>query len=313
MKNSLTFLKVAEEVLRDTKVPMGAQSIWEKAVQLELDKRLSSSGKTPWRTIGAQLYVDLRDNKDSVFVQCSSRPALFGLKNMKYDNNKEETETQEKKYKEKDLHKVLVKYLDSDLHFKCYTKTIRQQAICGGKSKSTNANMWVYSDLIGVYLPFDDFDEVSLKALQNLNETPYKIFSFEMKVKIDFSNFKEYYFQAVSNSSWANEGYLVCSELLDDPDLLDELRILNAAHGIGLIVLNLDNPTQSEIVLNARQNEKLDIYMLNKLIRQNNDVKEIFKYINDSYSINKKFDTNIFDKVLTDEEYQKYSLETFGA
>ena len=53
--------------------------------------------------------------------------------------------------------------------------------------------------------------------------------------------------------------------------------------------------------------------MLNKLIRQNNDVKEIFKYINDSYSINKKFDTNIFDKVLTDEEYQKYSLETFGA
>jgi hypothetical protein len=33
-----------------------------------------------------------------------------------------------------------------------------------------------------------------------------------MKKELNFSNLRESYFQAVSNSSWANEGYLVTAE-----------------------------------------------------------------------------------------------------
>ncbi|WP_243251063.1 hypothetical protein [Clostridium sp. D43t1_170807_H7] len=44
---------------------------------------------------------------------------------------------------------------------------------------------------------------------------------------MNFSNLREYYFQAVSNLSWANEGYLVALEIDDEPLLRDELRRLN--------------------------------------------------------------------------------------
>lgn len=61
------------------------------------------------------------------------------------------------------------------------------------------------------------------------------------------------FFQAVSNSSWANEGYLVASSITES--VSEELRILSDLHGIGVIVLNLDNIMKSEIMLppNAKQ------------------------------------------------------------
>lgn len=309
-----SFLNLAEDVLKSTKRPMDYKEIWDEGVKLGVSSKISTSGKTPWATLGAKIYVDIRDNPNTIFEKVSTRPTLFGIKKVVYNDTKmEECESPTIKYKEIDLHPVLVKYLDSNQHFKCLTKTINQSANKPGeKSISKNANMWVYSDLIGIYFPFDDFDETSLKTMQYLNENPYKIFSFEMKKKINFSNFKEYYFQAVSNSSWANEGYLGCDELLDDPDLINELRILNSSHGIGLIVLNKENPEQSEILFSSRFNEKLDIYMLNKLITQNKDVEEVFKYVNDSCKIGKKVGSNVFDKVLNDTEYHDFVLKKFG-
>jgi len=49
-------------------------------------------------------------------------------------------------------------------------------------------------------------------------------------------------FQAVSNSSWANFGYLVAAEI-GGTDTLKELRMLFAARGIGFIKLDVDNPS----------------------------------------------------------------------
>jgi len=309
---SYTFLKMIEEVLRETKTPMSSQAIWDKAKELGLDQKIASSGKTPWYTIGAQLYVDMKDNNASIFKQVSSRPALFGLKELKYDLKESIQSTNKEKeysFKEINLHTVLVKYLYSNPHFKCYAKTINQSAV-SEKSKTKDANMWVYADLIGVNLPFDEFDKVSLEIFKNMNETPYKIFSFEMKVDIDLSNFKKYYFQAVSNSSWAHEGYLVCCSFDSDPELLDEFRILNSTHGIGLIVLNLENPTQSEIVFSAQTKDHLNMFMLDKIIRQNKHVKEVFNYVNNSFRVADKSLLKLpFDEVLSDEEYDKYAKE----
>lgn len=81
------------------------------------------------------------------------------------------------------------------------------------------------------------------------------MFSFELKVKLTFTNLREYYFQAVSNSSWANEGYLVVLEIENDPLLNDELRRLNNSFGIGIIVLNPSEIEESEILFPAREKE----------------------------------------------------------
>ena len=68
-----------------------------------------------------------------------------------------------------------------------------------------------------------------------------KLWSFEVKLLINRSNVRECFFQSVSNSSWSNFGYLVAAEI-EGQDTLKELRMLFAAHGIGLIKLDADNP-----------------------------------------------------------------------
>jgi len=45
-----------------------------------LKAKLSIAGKTPWQTLGARLYVEVRDNEDSKFIKVGKRPARFFLK-----------------------------------------------------------------------------------------------------------------------------------------------------------------------------------------------------------------------------------------
>jgi hypothetical protein len=63
------------------------------------------------------------------------------------------------------------------------------------------------------------------------------VFSFELKKSLSFGNLREAFFQAVSNSSWANEGYLVAAEISQDEDFLSELRRLSSSFGIGVVQL----------------------------------------------------------------------------
>ncbi|GAA6777978.1 hypothetical protein HpHA137_03820 [Helicobacter pylori] len=113
----------------------------------------------------------------------------------------------------------------------------------------------------------------------------------------------------MSNSSLANEGYLVVKSIdkKDEKDILDELRRLNSSFGIGVIKLESEI-SNSKILLPAREKE-IDIPTLNMLVKQSpEDFKPFMIDINTQ--IEKGLDTPIemksFDKVLNDEEMQKY-------
>ena len=41
---------------------------------------MNTSGKTPWDSVGAQLYVQVRDEQNSKFLKVGKRPARFFLK-----------------------------------------------------------------------------------------------------------------------------------------------------------------------------------------------------------------------------------------
>ena len=71
MSKKLTFIKLAEYTLQEAKTPLSAADIWSAAEKYGYTKELKSLGKTPQNTIGAQLYVDVRDNPSTVFVQVS--------------------------------------------------------------------------------------------------------------------------------------------------------------------------------------------------------------------------------------------------
>src|SRR5262249_42218166 len=71
---------------------------------------------------------------------------------------------------------------------------------------------------------------------KSTDKTAIRLFSFELKKQVDRINYREYFFQAVSNSSWAHEGYLVTCAVQQQDDLLSELERLSASFGIGIIV-----------------------------------------------------------------------------
>ena len=70
MKSQYTFFDLIIEVFDKVKSPLSPDEIWEKAVEFGFDKKLGSLGKTPSATVGARLYVDVKENgENSRFVQ----------------------------------------------------------------------------------------------------------------------------------------------------------------------------------------------------------------------------------------------------
>ena len=313
---SYGFKEFSIDVLKKVNKPLGKMDIWKEGQKLGLDKKLGTEGKTPWNSIGAQIYSEIKNKKeDSRFRQVSKSPALFVLTNQTIDEeeiinavvrNEEAEENQTDEKYERKLHTVLVKYLYSNQYFNCLTKTILHEISTRAKKK---VNFWIHPDLIGVHFPYEDYEQTTIDSLSILNEKTYKIFSFEMKVNINFSNLREYYFQAVSNSSWAHEGYLVAPNISEDDEFINELSLLNNAFGIGVIKLNIDIPEQSEILFYSKKKNDLDINMLNKLISKNANVKEIFNSIIESNKLSRLVNEDKFDKVLTDEDFEKYKKE----
>lgn len=171
-----------------------------------------------------------------------------------------------KTYDERDLHKLLSSYLkNTDI----YSKTIFHEQSNG----KDNNQIWTHPDMVGIR-----FLNLQTKASQNFLKSinrvdTFKLSSYEIKKEINNdSELKKAYFQAVSNSSWANFGYLVAFEFSDS--LTEEMERLNQSFGIGVIDLNA-NPYQSKILFPAKYRD-LDFKTIDKLCKIN---KEFEKFI----------------------------------
>ncbi len=303
------YYELCIEVLEKVKKPLSASEIWEYAKELSLISKLGNThGKTPDRTIAAKIYTDMKKD-NTKFCKISKNPVKFFLKNLEIidHENAEKQNVTKIKYKEKDLHQLLCNFVFSDSHFKCYTKTIKHQK---SKKYERGHRMWIYPDIVGIYYPFEDYNKKTITMIKSLNENSFKLFSFEMKIEINFSNLREYYFQAVSNSSWANEGYLVALNYLDEVELMDEMRKLNNVFGIGFIKLNVDDIAQSEILFSSKPKDTPDWDTINRLTEENSDFLNFVESIIDDIKT-EKVRSNDFDKPLSDNELQRYIKENF--
>lgn len=303
---------------------MSVKEIWERACEMGLDKERPSIGKTPWSTIGS----DLRNDKKQFYViDEKEEPFFYWLKSRErefppqetpdskeeYDEQSERSDTAKKQknsFHERNLHPLLVKFLSEDPNFKLRCKTIYHERC---KKDKRGKCEWNYPDIVGVYFPYNKYfpyngyKEETLKFLHHTGQKRHKLFSFELKIRINFSNLKESYFQAVSNSTWANEGYLVVFEEIEDK-VLGELRRLNQSFGIGVIKLESEI-SNSKILLPAKERE-IDIPTLNMLIEQSpKNFEPFMEKINKQ--IEKGLDAAVdmgefFDKVLGDEAMRKH-------
>lgn len=73
-----SFKDLAEEVLASAPVPMTPAEIWEEARRRGLDVKLASKGKTPWDTLGAQLYREVKVSSLRFAIH-EGKPKRFSL------------------------------------------------------------------------------------------------------------------------------------------------------------------------------------------------------------------------------------------
>ncbi len=132
-----------------------------------------------------------------------------------------------------------------------------------------------------------------------------ELFSFEIKKQVDRGNYREYFFQAVSNSSWAHEGYLVTCFVQQQDDLLSELERLSTSFGIGIVVIDLEDIDSSVVLFPAKSKDYLDWETMNKLCEQNPDFETFIDDVQRDYA-GKKIYPSEYDPITNDpEEYIK--------
>ena len=117
------------------------------------------------------------------------------------------------------------------------------------------------------------------------------------------TNLREAFFQAVSNSSWANESYLVAAKISNDQDFLSELKRLSSSFNIGVIKLDITNPEVSEIIMPAHFKENLDWDTINKLA-MNKDFREFLARVQKDLKSNEVYKEQ-YDRILSKGELFK--------
>ena len=176
---------------------------------------------------------------------------------------------------EHDLYPILIEYLkQNDL----IAKRIDEKK--SSNKSEYGSNKWLYPDIVAVENLIKDWDKITMECAKDYYIKKTKIYSYEVKKIINRSNVREAYFQAVSNSTWANFGYLVATEI--NQNAMKELEILNALYGIGVIVLK-ENVSESYTYLQAKEREDLDWNIINRLVSENSDFRDFINTISDFY------------------------------
>jgi hypothetical protein len=184
----------------------------------------------------------------------------------------------EPKGNEYSLYTILYQYLGSEDPV-VYSKRIDEKTSANSLGK--NGNHWLHPDMVGIEVLGKDWYPEILNCVKESRDRRIRLWSFEVKIKVNRSNVRECFFQAVSNSSWANLGYLVARDF--DEKIKKELRILSGAHGIGVIRLNPDDPSQSQILVPAIERAEVNWDTASRLTIENKDFQDFLKQVRHFY------------------------------
>ncbi|MCQ2732344.1 COG2958 family protein [Helicobacter pylori] len=278
-------IEIVQSVLEITG-PIKVTEIYHKAKELfekgEIENMFDCGGETPHQSVSSYIYTALNKGEELPFKKAREKPTLIALKSAAKElglNAQKPGVPSVKIAHERDLHPFLTYMAINNENLKCYTKTIFHEE----SSKSPKGmDRWLYPDMVGVRFLHAEWSNENLIAFSKKFDTlPVKLVSFELKKEISVHDCRECYFQAISNSSWANEGYLVGHHIdTHNPKLMDLLKRLHASFGIGVIDLRTDED-KSAILLNAKYKEKIDYTMAQELSEKNKKFSGFLKSVVD--------------------------------
>ena len=277
-EKKVTYVGLARSVLRQSEKPLSPAEIWQNAGKVQREKVSQNSGN-PHNTLGAILHQYTSNEANLDLLRHGRNPIRYYLKARENDTDFDADSDSDSApsgdsmsaaavKRESLLHPLLCHFARHNQNFaggkEVLTKTIHHQNAVEKKS-GKGFRHWIFPDMVGVYLPHDWAKPVLDFGKKISSDLPL-LFSFEIKRELDRGTHRASFFQAVSNSSWANEGYLVAPKIQDD--VLSELRQLSNSFGIGIIQLCVDSDGfegDSAVLFPARRNPYLDWEMMNKM------------------------------------------------
>ncbi len=206
-EKNMTYRELGKKVLEQAERPLSKKEIFEKACEMGLDKECNG-GKILPHSLGSvlgehdtsndekQFYVARKEGK-AFYYWLKSREREFPLQETpdakeEDDEQSECSDTAEKQktsFNERDLHPLLVKFLDKDPNFKLLCKTIYHENCKKGKFGECR---WNYPDIVGVYFPYSKYfpynrhKEETLKFLHHTGQKRHKLFPLSLKSGLIF-------------------------------------------------------------------------------------------------------------------------------
>lgn len=281
----MTLVEMTYNVLKENpKAKFTAKELSRKIVETypaEFDKKRKNDRFSNENEFLSQVAAEIGRNKETllkkegVINDKQNRPQLY-FYNSEYETEIEITveldtddalnEDIKSSISESDLYPILGSYLKSEL--KIYSMRIDERK--SHNNRGPKGNIWLHPDVVGVELLDENWNTKVKESIKGAGGNRVKVYSFEVKKKVTQSSLREDFFQAVSNSSWANQGFLVAEELKGSL-LFEELKMLSTLHGIGFILLNKEIPSDSIMLLPAREKSEPDWVSINRLVNENTD------------------------------------------
>lgn len=241
-------------------------------------KRLSSANDLSGENLVIQVQAEISSRRSYLlkkhpeFTSTESRPSLYSWNpSNDADADPADITSNRPESSEHSLYPKLGIFLESmGIH------AMRIDEKRSRSKRGAGSNHWRHPDLVAIqYLP-TDWEPTTQALGKHYQASLLRFWSFEVKVGLTISNVREAFFQTVSNSSWATYAYLAASSI--DRRAMEELEILSASHGVGIILLNEPQPLESEILLPARERGNLDWNSIDRLVSENPDFSKFIEF-----------------------------------
>lgn len=203
------------------------------------EKRLNPRFSTQEDFI-AQIVAEIGAQKQSILNQSSNikwqdkpRPRVYWFDDGSYVEKDDSldlelgivTDTINTGFSEQDLYPILMDYLSSEHQLYC----LRIDEKRSKNNLGSGGNQWLHPDIVAMEPVAQKWHQHVKTCVQQGGGQSVRLWSFEVKKTLTMGNVRKCFFQAVSNSTWASEGYLVATAI-SDSRVEQELRMLSALH-----------------------------------------------------------------------------------
>jgi len=275
IKGLTNYIKICEHIIKNKYYDFGDAQTPPATVSAQLGDFIRTGDarvKRIKKERGKYVYY-LTKNEQTINVD-----EIIASSPSKTETSKESNKV--KSFKERDLHKLLSSFLKNS---NIFSKTIFHEQ---SKFGSDNNQKWAHPDMVGInFLKLQTSESQNFLKTINRNDT-FNLSSYEIKKEINSDyELKKAFFQAVSNSSWANYSYLVAFDFGDS--LFEEMERLNQSFGVGIIKLKA-NPFQSKILFQPKYRE-FQIKTIDKLCKINSEFKKFIEHVEKLMSAEEKY------------------------